>query len=264
MPTYLDNHYYVPTLNYLPGAFSSNGSVLSAADICFSLTEEFQAHSGSNEFSSNFPPGGEAYLCKVLKDVLSYVQYECETVHSRHTGPLLRSVYGWNVLWGVWQSQVLREVVLAGRESSTIHSLDACVEALSAVLDFLSHCVDITESMRLPMAITSKLFACMSVLLTIPISESEAAPLGSFLHTSPQVRALEAWCERINDGCKLWPSGTISWRRNGAAVVEQRQSWWEWLGGAEPTEFVAEKSHNMIFLMSSFAVLFVYLATKSE
>jgi hypothetical protein len=198
-----------------------------------------------------------------------------------YTRPLLMSIYGWNYFFGLFQTNSIHERKLRLLESSTVKSIPDCVRKLEEVVAFISHCADISESMKLPMRITSRLFSLMSVLLTIPLEDESLKPLSNFLLNSPQMTAIEKWCERINDGCRIWSQNAIGWRKKirsgeqpGPNVIKGRKAWWEWLGWSssdkhrtdpthEETGFVPDKRHNVLFAMVAVGTLFVFLGSPS-
>ena len=240
-----DRYHQVPVLGVLPAAFSSNGSVLSGRDICDTLLAEHSAHSGNDDPSMLFPNGAEEYISSVFSDVITYLLYECESIYFSYSSPLLKSVYGWNLFFGYLESNRVRDRIMKIRHCSLLHSHEDCVLALETLFDLLSLSIHISESMRLPLKITSKLFSHVSVLLSIPLSEESS--LCSFMSTNPSFRALSLWGENINKGCKIWPvwpSQTI-------------------IPSTPKRESTVETKSNVVFLMSSAAVLFVYLATAN-
>ena len=250
----LDHHYQVPVLGYLPAAFSSDSAVLTGSDICELLLEEYLSHSSNDDVSQMFPRGSDVFIGKVLSEVISFILFEYDRVFSSYTSPLIRSVFGWNLVTGTIETHRLRERVLSSRASSTIHSMDECVAGIKQVIDVLSESVDLCESMNLPMRITCKLFACMSVLLSIPLRIE--SPVGIYIFNSPQMAAIRTWCDRINKGTKIWPQDWLDQK------VEQKPSMWEQIFGPPSPPSPVNKSQNVIFLMSSAAMLFVYLATQ--
>ena len=271
----------MPILGDLPAAFASNGGIATAPEIVDFLLQEHAAHSDDEGYLQVFPHGSEMYLAKSLGEVIDYLLFADESIFRLHTRPLLTSVYGWNYIFGLIQMSSVHEKKLRLLESSAIKSVPDCVRKLEEVVSFLSHCADISESMKLPMRITSRLFSLMSVLLTIPLEDESHKPLSNFLLNSPQITAIEKWCERINDGCRIWSHSAIGWRKkirsgehSGPHLTKGRKAWWEWLGWSssdkhrtdpthEETNFVPDRRHNVLFAMVAVGTLFVFLGTSS-
>ena len=268
-----DYHHQVPVLGHLPAGFSSNSAILTSEDIATVLLNEHSTHSESEDFSmSSYALGCEKHIAREIDAILAYVLFSDDLVYDNYTAPLLRSVYFPNMVMGYYQSHVVREKVLE-RVVQLIRTREHCVSALQSIIEILQHSIDITESMRLPMRITCKLFSRLSILFSIPIPADDV--LNEFLTTNPQMVALEAWCERINAGCKLWSPGAISWRRRisrTATVSHENCKWWEYFGwttahstSGDPTtsqsstNFSPNKTHNIWFGMVSVSALFVYV-----
>lgn len=284
-PKFLDNHHWVPVVRDLPGAFSSNGTILNGSEVIEVLLAEYSNQVESEEtLMQGFPRGASDYMENKLLNVIHYMLYYHNEVYRDYTDPMIRSVYGLNFISGRCSSWHIRTTKLGKIERSDVRSVDDCVRSLNETLSFLSHSIDVTDSMKLPMRITSKLFSLMTVLLSIPLrGYADLSPLSTLLMESPQIVAIEKWCEKINQGCKLWPSSVIQWRGPLRSATcesprgEDRKSaeaaWYEWLGWsgkeasstAGPPEgenlFEANKSHNMAFAMVSIACLFVCLST---
>ena len=278
----LDQHHEVPVLGKLPAAFSSNGSVLVASDIVEALLVEHAAHTESEETALYaFPRGCDAFINRQLSEVVDYLLYENEEIFGSYTSRMLRSVYSPALVLGSWNSFKIREWKQAALHSSTVHSVADCIVKLEEVVAFLSRSVDITESMKLPLRITSKLFSLMSVLLAIPLEDPSLSPLADYLLQNPQMVAIEQWCDKINEGCRMWSRNVISWRkaiRSGqqspqGPAPQKTGGWWEWLGWSgkdftpppdEKSEFVADKSHNVLFVLTGVSVLFMYFASLGD
>jgi hypothetical protein len=267
-------------LGSLPAAFSSTGAVCNSDDIVEVLLREQAVHSDIEEhLLMSFPKGADYYLQKTLSEVVDYLLYQDELIFQTYTSRRIKALHAPNWVRGVWESHILREKGLARCEKSTVQSIEECVERLNEVVAFLGHSVDITESMKLPMRITSKLFSLMTVLLSIPLDDASMVPLNDLFLSHPQFVALEQWCGRMNDGCKLWSQVAMSWRktiRSGESLpvaCKKISAWYEWLGWkskgesaqhkAAP-EFVAEKSHNVLFAMTAVSALFVYYASLAS
>ena len=272
----LDNHHLVPLLGLLPAAFSSRGSILNADEIVSTLIEEHSLHSEHEDYLLQaFPRGSDILLSSLVGEVIDHLLYENERVFQSYTAPLIRSVYWPNFGFGYWQSWSLRETKLAQARLSSVHSASTCIKRLEEVVSLLTHAVDVTESMKLPLRISSKLFSLVSVLLTIPLEKDpELSPLADFLSASPQFATLAKWCERTNDGCKVWPARSLSTGRKSVEKPKPNRPWWEWFGWSaksastpsteETPKFVPVKSHNILFAMASVGALFFFLSTPSR
>jgi hypothetical protein len=278
----LDYHHHIPLLKWLPSGFSSNGAILFASDITEVLLNEHSIQSESEDISmSSFPLGCEKYIASQLDEVLGYLLYESVSTFDNYTSRLIRSVYFPNIILGYYESHFLREQVLVDRGKSLIRCRKSCMDAIARVIQTLQHSIDITESMKLPMRVTSKLYSRMSILLSIPMGMND--PLSEYLLTSPQIIALEAWCERVNAGCKLWPSGSINWRRKhrgqhtSPTNITRNESvkWWEFFGwsaqsetgdpgASAPSTFTPNKAHNIWFGLVSVSAIFVYIGMSSS
>lgn len=272
-----DNHFSVPVLGDLPAAFSSTGSVFPGADVTEALLVEHALHSDAEETALlAFPRGSDAFLAKLLREAVSYLLYENNEVFSSYTSRMIRSVQWPNVIGGVWESGRLREDKIRSLESSSVHSVADCLSRIEEAVSFLSHSVDITESMKLPMRITSKLFSLMSVLLAVRLECESLQPLHDYLLHSPQMVSIEKWCDKLNEGCKVWPHRVISWRKNlrnsqdpsVQFIAPKPAGLWEWLGFTsqvsreEDSKFVADKGHNILFAMTAVGVVFIFLASS--
>jgi hypothetical protein len=283
----VDPHHWVPIIEQLPGAFTSKGTVMNGTEVIDSLLMESSYQSESADFSlQTFPRGARDYIGSKLSDTIEYLLYANESVFVSFTDPLIRSVYRPNIFAGWLQSWCMRRSKLSKMHTSSVHCVEDCVRNVEETVSFLSHSVDVTDSMKLPLEVTSRLYAMMTVLLSIPLKDETLAPLASLLLESPQIAALEKWCVRQNEGCKLWPFSVIGWReavrcaggRANEQVAESssKTAWWEWLGwssakhanttgegGPEAaSDFEANKSHNIAFALVSVGALFVYVATN--
>ena len=281
----LDRHHCVPILGNLPAGFSSASSVLNARDICNALLDEHSSQSEQDEIAlSAYPFGTDTLIGEKLDGILSFVLYECETIFSMYTKPLIASIYGPNLLFRWTKPDILRHDAIAKSHiRSAVRNAEECISSLKSVVALISHCVDITESMRLPMKITCKLFSRMSILLSIPMTSSTLPTLSEYLHNAPEMVSIEAWCNRINAGCKLWDEKTINWRRKSRLGDEKEETldgastskwWWEWFGlssrtrrhpeqdewSAPQNPFKPNKAHNVYFAMASVSAMFVYVA----
>jgi len=280
---FLDHHHFVPTLGELPAGFSSGGSVLNSEDVCSVLLNEHSSQSENEELAlSAYPFGTDTLIEALLDNVLVFVLYECDEVFSSYTKSLLASVYGPNLLFRWTKPGMMRdEMIQSSRSCSSVRTVEDCILSLKTVTTLISHSVDITESMKLPMKITSKLFSRMSILFSIPLKSVPLQALSDYLEKAPEMVAMEAWCVRINAGCKLWDDRTIAWRRKSSRsgqseVSVQSSNWWEWLGwttrghkrhseeeawsGPPTPSFKPNKSHNVFFAMASVSAMFVYVA----
>lgn len=281
---FLDHYDFVPTLGKLPAGFSSTGSVLDSRDICNALLNEHYLQSDTEEIAlSAYPFGTDTLIGEKLDDVLSFVLFECDKIYSAYTEPLLASLYGSNLLFRWTKPNSLRdEAIQRAQTRSSVKSMEDCITTLKSVIALITHSVDITESMRLPMKITSKLFSRMSILFSIPMSHSILPGLSEYMENAPEMVSIEAWCARVNAGCKLWDEKTITWRRKSSRagqtdiVDTSRTGWWEWLGWgsgtrrhagdqeewSEPQQnpFKPNKAHNVLFAMASVSAMFVYVA----
>ena len=260
----------MPTLGRLPAAFSSAGTVVCSRGICDALMCEHSSQSDYEDVAlGTYPLNADHLICELLDNTLAFVLYETEEVFNHYTKPLIASVYGYNSAFAWLKPGMIREETLTCfRSKSSIKSAEDCVGAIKSVMNLLSHTVDVTESMKLPLRITSKLFSRMSVLLSIPMSFPSLRVLSDYLSTAPEMLAVEAWCVRINAGCKMWDERTIR-RRQDSVEFKTRESWWNWLGWAghdnwsstNPTTiFRPNKSHNVLFAMTSVSAIFVYVA----
>lgn len=216
--------------------------------------------------------GSDCFIQEQLDNIISFVLYECDNTFSKYTRPLIESVYGLNLVFRWSKPDEIRQGAIdACTSKSSIKSAHECVDSLKSVVNILSHVVDVTESMKLPLRITSRLFSRMSILFSIPTSTPTLTALNDYLSNAPEMVALEAWCCRINAGCKLWDDRTLTWRRRkGTTILTglEKESWLEWLGLSPPQEvspptttpFKANKSHNILFAMASVSAMFVYVA----
>ena len=247
--------------------------MLNSRDICHVLLNEYATQSDHDEIAlSAYPFGTDTLIESKLDDILSFILCECDDIFSEYTRPLLASTYGPNILFRLMNPSMLREELIQdSRIGSSVKSMDDCVSTLRTVVALISHCVDITESMKLPMKIASKLFSRMSILFSIPMKSSN---LSDYLHNAPEMVSIEAWCIRINAGCKLWDEKSLRWRRKSGATETVESSvggWWEWLGWrtrtrdhewstGPQTPFKPNKAHNVYFAMASVSAMFVYVA----
>ena len=276
--SYIGYHHSLPVLGELPGAFASTGSVLNANEIVDFLLSEHAEHADDEMYMQAFPRGSDAYLARAFSEILDYLLFVNPHVFSIYTRRLITSVYGLNYPYGLWNAWSIQEKKLQEAKSSPIHSGADCVKRLEEILSYLSHCTDISESMKLPMRVTCKLFSYMSVLLMVPLDDDEDLHgLSELLLRSPQLTAIEQWCTRINDGCKLWPRHALEWRKklrnisdSSPRALKAKTSWWEWMGWsahksqpAETSTFVPDKSHNVLFAMAAVGSLFVFLGSRS-
>ena len=141
-----------------------------------------------------FPRGTDVHLANNIGKVLDYLLYENEKIFQIFTALLIRSVYWPNLMFGFWQSWTIREQAMKRCESSSVHSARECVRALTEIIEYLSHSVDISESMKLPLRISCKVFSLMSLLLTIPVeADEDLVELSEFLANSPQISAIAKW-----------------------------------------------------------------------
>lgn len=275
IPT-VDHHHWIPVLESLPGAFSSKGSTLNGADVIEFLLQEYRNQVEQDEvLRLSFPRGSADYIGRKLSEVVEYLLYEQSGIFREYTEGMIRSVYGRNIVMGWWASWYVRSMKVKGMHSSSVHSVEDCVRSVSDVLSFLSHWVDITDSMRLPMEVTSKLFSMFSVLLSIPLTAADPtlAPLSDLLGQSPQLTAIAKWCMQLNQGCKVYPGSFL--RGDKRSTKTANKAWWEWLGwsgrkvehdstSSQDNNFRADKNHNLVFAMVSVGALFVFLASTSS
>ena len=244
---------------------------MSSPGICEVLLNEHSIQSDYEEIAlGSYPLNADHLICELLDNVLVFVLYENEDMFNVYTKPLIASVYGYNLAFRWLKPGLIREEYLTyTRSKSSVKSAEDCVVAIKAVISLLSHTVDVTESMKLPLRISSKLFSRMSVLLSVPLSSPTLKPLADYLSTAPEMLAVEAWCARVNAGCKLWDERTIRWRRH-SAELKTPETWLSWLGWTSTNDtswsstntpiFKPNKSHNVLFAMTSVSALFVYVA----
>ena len=241
------------------------------------LLSEYCNHSEQEAYDSvGFPKGFEYYIENILMNIAGYLLYENEGIRNSYTLKVLQQVYGPNLLSGTLEGAFYIQRKRQQQEQSLIHSVEDCVESLRELLSALAHFTDLSESMRLPMRISSKLFAYMSVLLTIPLEDASLGRLQNFLIQSSEIAVIEKWCELINDGCKLFPRHAISSRetiRTGVKSLDVRSvksSWWSWIGldsftepivSEERQDFTADKRHNLLFVMTAVSAAFIYFAS---
>jgi hypothetical protein len=254
---------------------------MTAPDIVATLLGEQSNLSESDEYlKSQFPYGLEVLIRRTLDGVIDYLLFEVDGIYNKYTSRLIRSVYWPNIVSAYFESHRLRE---QKRDHRAIFSAADCAERVSHIFDLLSQSVDLTDpSMKLPLGISSAVFSRLSVLLSIPLERDDLLPLSAFLMDSPIVQSLETWAEKLNSGCRLWSGGVINWRRKFRHISSDdlpadsspSTPWWTWLGWSadkpfqepptEPTGFVADKNHNVLFAMVSVGAIFVYLGIMTS
>jgi hypothetical protein len=87
--------------------------------------------------------------------------------------------------------------------------------------------------------------------------------------------SIEKWCDKINDGCKVWSHHAIAWRKHlrnsqdpSAHLAPKPMGWWEWFGFSpkvtpeEESKFIADKGHNVLFAITAVSAVFIFLASS--